>query len=387
MTAPRVLRTLSALAVATLLTLLSGCSSETPGSQAPSLSLSRTLAIGDAEGFNQARPGTGLSFPDDHRAHPDYRIEWWYYTGQLSAEDQGRTQRIGYQLALFRFALRTDGAEDGWASPQVYMAHAALSLPDQQRFVFSERLTRPAAGLAGSETQPWQVWVEDHSAQALSASGLFPLQLRAGDEAFEFELQLNAGRGPLLHGDAGYSEKSDTPGSASYYVSYSRLPTTGRVRIDDRWLQVNGESWMDQEWGSALLDENQSGWDWLSVQLDDGYDLMIFRIRDLQQGSVTVRGSLIDPDGTVHSFIDNGASMNPIDSWTSPRSGARYNTAWSVAVPELDLKLQIQPLMQDQELRTQVVYWEGMIVAEGSHRSSPVGGHGYLEMTGVLSDP
>lgn len=382
MTPGRALRLLPALALLGLLASLSGCNRESPSSQAPSLSLSRTLAIGDAEGFSKAQTGTALNFPADHRAHPDYRIEWWYFTGHLTAQDQGRSRHIGYQLALFRFALRADSDPgDGWDSPQVYMAHAALSLPEQQAFLFSERLSRPAAGLAGSEAQHWQVWVEDHSARSLSTAGFFPLRLRAADQAFELDLTLAAGRGPLLHGDAGYSQKSDAPGSASYYVSYSRLPTSGRVRIDDRWLEVTGESWMDQEWGSALLGDQQTGWDWLSLQLDNGYDLMIFRIRDQQQGSVTVRGSLIDPDGTVNSFVDDGASMQPTGNWRSPHSGAVYNTAWSISVPQFDLLLQIKALQPDQELRTQVVYWEGMIEASGQHRGAPVEGRGYLEMT------
>lgn len=367
---------------------LVGCSpggKPTPNLQP--LSLARTLAADPVAlaDFEAAERGRELRFPQDHGPHPRSRIEWWYFTGQLQTQGNAPSERLGYQLALFRFALRPSddpGPAEGWASPQLYMSHFALSRPEAGQFIYAERLARPAAGLAGAQTRPWRVWVEDHQAAALGEEALFPLRLRARDAAFEIDLELSAGRGPLLHGEQGWSEKSQAPGSASFYVSHTRLPTRGRVRVGEHWLEVEGSSWKDQEWGSGLLGAGQAGWDWISLQLDDGHDLMLFGIRSEDRETLTVRGSLIGPDGTLRAFVDDGARMRALRDWTSPYSGRRYPVDWQIEIPALALELTVRARMDAQELRTRVVYWEGLVEAAGRHAGRPVRGAGYLEMTG-----
>ncbi|TXK65987.1 carotenoid 1,2-hydratase [Alkalisalibacterium limincola] len=376
---------LSALVALSALAL-AGCVGDDASPRNGGQDLSQLLAAEAATAFAPVTRPARLEFPRDHGPHPAHRIEWWYYTANLRGPGD---EAFGVQVALFRFALRSGTEATGWEAGQLYMAHVAISELDGGRFHVDERLARPAAGLAGAQSEPFAAWVETCSARGLSAGGMFPLRLscpgrNADGEAFGLELELVADKPRVLHGEDGYSEKSDVPGGASYYYAYTRLAARGELQLPgrDAPVPVSGSAWYDHEWGSIGLGDEQAGWDWFSLQLDDGHELMFFHIRDRDGRPVSQRGSLVAPDGAVRAFAEGVVDARPLRTWRSPHSGAQYPVAWRLQSDALDFSLEVHARMDDQEMRTAVQYWEGSIRAEGHHRGRPVAGEGFLELTG-----
>ncbi|MHC0053462.1 lipocalin-like domain-containing protein [Actibacterium sp. D379-3] len=316
---------------------------------------------GGAEGFAHPEPGVALEFPGDHGAHPGYRIEWWYLTANLTGAD-GRD--YGVQWTLFRTALAPTMAE-GWASPQLWMGHAALTTP--ARHFVAERLARGGIGQAGVTAQPFAAWIDDW--QMAGAADLSALTLRATGADFGYDLSLHA-QGPLvLQGDAGYSVKSQS-GQASYYYSQPFYTASGVLNLPDGPVAVTGQAWLDREWSSQPLDADQSGWDWVSLHFDDGSKLMGFQLRQAGGGSYT-SGTWIGADGVVAPFGDGVLRMTPLGR------GRGAPTRWRLELPARGLDVTAQALNPDAWMTTLFPYWEGPVRLTGSHT-----GRGYLEMTG-----
>lgn len=346
--------------------------------------LTRTLGTAAGAGFDEITAPLDLTFPRDHGAHPRHRVEWWYVTARLQSAD-GR--RFGAQFALFRYALRPEDAamREDWRSGQIYLAHAAITDIDGNRFKFDEQWARGAAGLAGAQAAPFRAWLGDCSIGAQSASAFLPLRLKCGGSDFGYDLVLSGPDTPVLHGDQGYSQKSDQ-GSASAYYSYPQLAASGELWIDAARQQVSGEAWYDHEWTSGVLAGDQVGWDWFSLRLSDGSALMLFNIRR-QDGSVASRrGSLIEADGSVRSLAEGDLEVRPKGQWTSPHSGVRWPLQWTLSSQSLGLSLDITPTRDDQEFDGTVRYWEGAIDASGQRDGKPVSAEGYLELTGYPPD-
>ncbi|HEX2163532.1 MAG TPA: lipocalin-like domain-containing protein [Thermoanaerobaculia bacterium] len=337
-----------------------------------------------AEGFAIADRPRAFAFPADHGPHPDFRVEWWYFTGNLAGED-GR--RFGYQLTFFRRAVApaADGAaerESAWATRQVYLAHLAVTDQRGRRFAAFERLARGAVGLAGAEAEPFRVWVEGWRAESAggAAGGVFPLRLTAADDGVALDLLLATAKPPVLRGDDGLSVKGPGRGNASYYYSLTRLPTRGTLTLGGERFAVSGLSWLDREWSTTLLGPGERGWDWLALQLDDGREVSGWRIR--RAGAAPDRLdalAVVEPDGTLRPLDPARHRLLASSPWESP-TGARYPTAWRLSGPGLDLAL--AALLPDQELRLSIHYWEGAVTARGTLGGRPVGGRGYVEMTG-----
>jgi len=367
--------------VALLTLALSACAPPTEVAAPAPAPLARTLALGpDSAGFDQV-VRRELVFPADHGAHPRFRIEWWYLTARLQ-DASGR--RFGAQFALFRFALRpeSDATRDDWQGAQVYMVHAALSDLDGGDFHHVERFARGAAGLAGIEMNPYRGWLGDCSAQSAQRDDLFPLTLDCGGDDFRYRLQLTAAGPRVLHGEAGYSSKSDLPGAASYYYAYPFITARGEIALGGQTHAVSGTAWYDHEWTSSLLGPNQVGWDWFALRLSDGSALMLFHIRDASGAVVSSRGSLIEASGAVRTFADGTISAEPTRTWTSPTTGVRYPLGWRLRSAALDLELDLDAVLDQQELDTTVRYWEGAIDARGRRGDQAVTAEGYLELTG-----
>jgi predicted secreted hydrolase len=311
----------------------------------------------------------------------DYQTEWWYYTGNLVA---GGGQRFGYQLTFFRRALapptlRTE-RESAWATDQVYMAHFALTDVDGRSHRAFERFARGAAGLAGAQAAPYQVWLEDWRVEE-EAPGV--TRMRAAQEGLALDLTLVDRKDPILHGNRGYSPKGPQPGNASYYYSLTRLETSGTVQVGDASYQVSGLSWMDHEWSTSGLAADQVGWDWFSVQLDDGSELMVFQLRKAD-GSIDPfsSGTYVAADGSTRPLARDAFEIRVEDTWRSPHTGAIYPARWTVAVPAVDLVLEIEPYLADQEMNVSYSYWEGAVQVEGERAGQVIRGNGYVEMTG-----
>lgn len=329
-------------------------------------------------GFRRADGQHQLNFPADHTAHPAYRSEWWYLTGNL-VDTQG--QPYAFQFTIFRQALRPVGPEppdNAWLNPQLYLGHLAVVDLHQQRHRSVERFSRAGPDLAGSSAAPLRIWLEDWQLAAATAAALFPLQLTAthSDPHIGLNLTISAPKPRVLQGDAGLSQKSPEPGNASYYYSYPRLHVTGLIHWDGEPHAVNGQAWYDHEWSSSVLADYQTGWDWFSLQLDDGRELMLFKIRAKPGHPQTQHSILIDPAGNRLQLADQQLDLTVLEHWNSP-SGKRYPSRWRLRIPSEHLDLRITPRLNDQEMRHSITYWEGAVSISGSHN-----GLGFVELVG-----
>ncbi|PTL82991.1 lipocalin-like domain-containing protein [Vitiosangium sp. GDMCC 1.1324] len=359
-----------------------------PSARAPTLKVADTLGGTDAgtQGYTLALEPREFHFPEDHGPHPGFRNEWWYWTGNLSTAE-GRD--FGYQLTLFRSALAPGEEEraSAWGSRRVYMGHLALSDIGGGRFHASERFSRDALGLAGARAEPFRVWLEDWSAEAVG-DGALPMRLTARGEGVSLSLVLEAGKPPVLQGDRGLSRKGPEPGTASYYYSLTRMPTRGQVTVDGRAYEVTGQSWMDREWSTRALSGEQVGWDWFALQLSDGSELMYYQLRR-RDGTVDpfTAGTLVPDRGEPVRLSREDVRLEVLDTWKSPSSGVTYPARWRLAVPSRGLTLELTPALADQELPVSVRYWEGSVRLSGTHEGRPVDGRGYVELTGYADAP
>jgi len=332
--------------------------------------------------YRLALPGRKLTFPGDHYSHPDFKTEWWYYTGHLRSESG---KEYGYQVTFFRFGLR-DKQSDMSSAPlfsELYMAHFALSDVGQKKFIFRERINRGYGGKAGAETDRYLVWNEDWKVEGDNERHL----IQVGDRSTELRLLLHSLKRPVLHGKDGLSQKAEGEGRASYYYSLTRIQTSGELTLGGKKERVSGLTWMDHEFGSNQLGADQVGWDWFSIQLDNQNELMLYLMRR-KDGSVDPysSGSLVGSDGQSRHLTRADYQIEILERWKSPKSGATYPIKWRVRVPGEAVELEVTPVFPDQELitsrSTRVTYWEGAVRVRGKIRAQNVSGDGYVEMTG-----
>jgi len=350
--------------------------------QLPSSSL--VAEIETPVGFRRAEKPLDWEFPKDFGPHPEYQTEWWYYTGNLQSEEGAR---FGYQLTIFRRAVRPENErierDSAWATEQIYMGHFAISdIKAGDHYAF-ERFSRGAAGLAGTQSDPYQVWLENWQ---ISQIGEDQYRLQAEQDGIGLDLILEDLKRPILHGEEGYSQKGPDKGNASHYYSQTRLETSGSVQTDSGSYQVSGLSWKDHEFSTSALSSNQVGWDWFSIQLDDGSELMVFQIRRAD-GSIDPfsSGTLVAPDGGVQALNRDEFTIQVADTWPSPNTGATYPARWTVSVPAMEITLNIEPYLRDQEMNVSYAYWEGAVGVTGVSGGQPVTGSGYVEMTGYAA--
>ncbi|MBY5958650.1 hypothetical protein KUV50_10930 [Membranicola marinus] len=347
---------------------------------------------GDTEGYLRADGPREFVFPDDHGAHEGFKTEWWYYTGNLFTGD-GR--QFGYQFTIFRNQLNppaegvdTVTEESGWSTDQFYLGHFALSDVENKNHIYEERSSRGAIGLAGARAVPYRIWLEDWEVQRVGGESgsdpRFPVRLKAkmvGGAAID--LQITPAKPLVLQGDRGYDQKGSTAGNASYYLSFTRMDTKGTLKINDQLFEVSGHSWMDHEWSTSALDEDQKGWDWFSIQLSNGYDLMYYQLR-LKDGSVSrfKAVTLVDPAGEKVPIDQEDATLEVLDHWESPHSKSSYPSQWKLTIPRVDLSLDINTVFPDQEMDVSVRYYEGAVAVAGTMNGEEISGHGFIEMTG-----
>ncbi|WP_439121246.1 lipocalin-like domain-containing protein [Marivita sp.] len=318
----------------------------------------------DAEGFAVPTPNPVFDFPQDHGAHPDYRIEWWYLTANLTGPDG---TAYGVQWTLFRSALAPETRE-GWSDPQVWFAHAAVTTPDTH--LVAERIARGGIGQAGVMVQPFEAWIDDWR---MAGPSFDDLTLTARGDAFAYDLGLTA-NGPLIfHGDKGFSVKS-AQGQASYYYSQPFYEVSGTLTLPQGDVPVTGAAWLDREWSSQPLADSQSGWDWFSLSFATGDKLMGFLLRE-DDGASFSSATWIAADGITTSYADGAFAAQPLD-W-SEVSGRDMPTRWAVQLPDKGIDVIVTALNSNAWMALSIPYWEGPVTVEGSHT-----GRGYLEMTG-----
>ena len=337
-------------------------------------------------GFVVADGSRPLIFPVDFGAHPDFKTEWWYYTGNLQTQE-GR--RFGFELTIFRVGLlppTVDLPSDSeWYGRSVYFAHFAVSDIERERFYAFERYSRPGPGLAGALGDPYRVWLEDWMIME-DAAGVYRLQ--AAQEGIKLDLSLTDEMGIILHGEDGYSRKGESISNASYYYSQPRLRAEGRIQVDGSEHRVSGWAWKDHEFSSGVLDEDQIGWDWFSLQFDDGSALMLFQLRERDgEISASSSGTFISANRVVEPIPNSGFEITVLDEWRSPHTQGMYPSAWRIRLNHPGCVLEVEPWMADQEIHfPAVTYWEGAVHFEGICDYAPVSGNGYVELTGYAGN-
>jgi len=339
----------------------------------------------DTRGFARAEGPRPLAFPADHGPHADFQTEWWYITGNLTA---ATGEQFGYQLTFFRRALvppaeRAERAS-AWGTDQVYMAHFAVTDVAGGAHRSFERFSRDAAGLAGAQAAPFRVWLEDWE-MAGPDIGQTRLRAAARDEAGELwlDLALRDLKGPALQGDRGYSRKGPEPGNASYYYSLPRIATTGTLSLRGQTWTVTGQSWLDHEFSTSALGPELIGWDWFSLQLSDGSEVMLYALRRADgRRDPFSSGTLIAADGATQPLAADAFEIRATGEWRSPRTGGVYPAGWVLVVPAAGLRLAVTPRLADQEMRTSLPYWEGAVKVEGTRNGQAVSGQGFVELTG-----
>jgi predicted secreted hydrolase len=329
-----------------------------------------------AAGYRQALPGYHYQFPRDHFDHAEFKNEWWYYTGNVRAAD-GR--HFGFELVFFREARNRGAVENpsAWRVDDLYLAHLAVTDIDGRKFRYAERLNRAGPGIAGVSFENGRIWNGNWQAQwdkAQRDNSTGAQTISAVADGIRFTLHLTPRTAPVIHGENGVSQKAEGAGHASYYVSFPLLTADGTIN----GAAVTGTAWMDHEWFSNLLEDSTEGWDWFSAQFENHTELMLFQLRGNQPYSA---GTYIDAAGRAVHLKRSDFAVQPLDYWTSPKTGARYPVRWRVSVPSLKIAVECAAAIPDQELVSKdkytPTYWEGSVRYSGS-----VSGVGYIELTG-----
>jgi predicted secreted hydrolase len=305
-----------------------------------------------------------LTFPRDDGAH-DTNVEWWYFTGHLFTEEG---DRYGFEYVTFR---ARNGDLEG------YVSHFAITDNARREFHFDQRL-RGAPGVAG-DVAPLDLDLDGWTMRG--GNGQFALA--ANMSGYAMRLDAAATKPAALHGGDGYIDYGN--GTASYYYSWTRMAVTGALDLGQGWRQVSGEAWMDHQWGDFATYQ-EGGWDWFSVQLEDGTDAMLYLIRDADGDPLRVDGSIVDPDGELSVLGEGDFVISADGEWTSPETGTTYPSGWTITIPDYELAMEVTPSLPDQELDTRattgVIYWEGEAVVAATLKGKPVAGYGYVELTG-----
>jgi predicted secreted hydrolase len=332
--------------------------------------------------YKAALPGYRYEFPRDHFNHEDFQTEWWYTTGNLTATNG---HHYGFELTFFRQGVDRDpGKTQPWDIQDLYLAHLALSDLDSGKFYHSERTNRAGPELAGIDTQQKRIWNGNWEIRWDGEAEI----LKVVDEKFSLSFSLRSEKPPAIHGVNGVSQKAAGAGRGSHYISFTRMQTRGTIVLAGKSIEARGTSWMDHEFFTHSMDANQVGWDWLSIQLEDNTELMLYQFRR-KDGSTDPysSGTYVDAQGkSTHLTAADFRLSATGEIWTSDVTGAKYPVAWSMEIPKLGLKLAATTRLKSQELasgnKIAPSYWEGAIVIEGTRGGASVRGVGYLEMTG-----
>ncbi|WED22893.1 carotenoid 1,2-hydratase [Vibrio sp. JC009] len=339
----------------------------------PSKSMGSLLA-GDLSGYSKVIPGKALSFPFDHRAHPEFRQEWWYLTANLQTENG---EKLGLQWTQFRIALSPDPDEQtnngGWETNQLYMAHTAVTTGDKH--LANEKWSRQHRQMAYVLPEPFSIKLDNWRWQS-TGKDLFPAELTVSSDEFNYRLSLTSTSPLQLQGDNGYSIKSADGKSASYYYSQPFIDVQGELVIDGVAHQVTGKAWLDREWSSQVLSRSQQGWDWFGLRLDDGSALMLFQLRSSEDKSRNFYSARrMYPDGKGINIASDEIEVVPADFHKI--KGTPYPIAWDIRIPSGQIEIRAEALNPNAKMPLTIPYWEGPVLVSGSHS-----GEGYMELTG-----
>jgi predicted secreted hydrolase len=331
--------------------------------------------------YKQALPGYSYQFPRDDFSHDEFRIEWWYYTGNLKDK---KDRSFGYQLTFFRIGLNEDNPvsnPSSWKIDHLYFAHMTVSDIHDEKFHYFERINRKGVKNAGAASDKMHVWNENWSLTSNNNTH----HLQAIEKGTGIDLKLTPIKNRILHGKDGVSKKGNGFGNASHYFSFPRMKTIGKLFLKGEEIAVSGTSWMDHEFSSNQLNDNLVGWDWFSIKLNNQIELMLYQLRDIKGGKDPhSSGTLVSPDGKTRHILNKEFSITPKQFWTSPHTKATYPASWTLTLPEGVLNVTVDFL--DQELfnlrSISGSYWEGSVSIKGKLQGQTVSGKGYVELVG-----
>lgn len=341
----------------------------------------------DTTGFLKALEKIKFEFPKDHGLHKGFQTEWWYFTGNLKTDDN---KLFGYQFTIFRSQLKPkkEKRNASFASNAVYMAHLALTDAENNKFYYFDKFSRENEENTFVKLNPfiakidqWKVFENDNDFQKLEN-----LKIIAKEKNIELDLDLKIVKPFVFQGDEGLSQKGKGIGNASYYYSATRISTKGKIKINKNKYIVSGNSWLDREWSTSALSQNQEGWDWFSIQLDDFSEIMIYNLRQKSgQKDPLSKGVIVFENGNYKKLDSDDFIIEVKDKWKSPRGGI-YPSKWNILIPEYKIELELKPLIKDQELDFFIRYFEGAVKVLGFKNGNKISGTGYVELTGYAED-
>ncbi len=344
----------------------------------------RTSRGGD--GFVRAVREWRFSFPRDYGRHPGFQDEWWYFSGNLLAENG---EAFGYELAFFRHALAFSPPHlnSAWRVRDIYLAHLAISSVKRKKMVSLGAGSRSLPLVAGASEEDLYVHIRNWRVKRNGRT----IVLKAGGKGFFIHLTLSISKPPVLHGVKGLCQKGKRPGEASYYYSLTCLRTKGMIKFGGkRFIIVKGKSWFDREFFTRQLGGDQTGWDWFSLQFDNDTELMLYLIRR-KDGiyETTSSGTMVLSSGRYVHLRRSDFEVDILKRWNSPKTKATYPMKWKIEIPPLQAELTVSPAFEDQEFLSHTPhmgsYWEGYVTARGKINNEKVRGAGYMEMTGYTN--
>ncbi len=347
------------------------------------ISVADAMSGDNNSNFTKADSVIDFVFPKDHGSHDNYKIEWWYFTGNLKDENGNH---FGYQFTIFRNALSSDSmkSKNDFATNQLYFAHLGLTDVNNNKHYSFEKFSRGAKGLAFANSNPLEIRVEDWYCKGFYYNDDFKnpeFKIYAKTDEIEIDFDLKPNKNIVFHGNKGLSAKSNEKGNASYYYSFTNLGSSGRIIINEKSYLVKGKSWMDREWSTSALSKNQKGWDWFSLQLDDNSELMFFRLRDTNSNTDFCKGTYIDKNGTYEN-LDCGKFDFQTKDYVKLDNGKKYPSKWKLLIPSKNLNIEAETQIDDQEMKLSVKYYEGTIKVKAKKNGINLNGFGYVELTG-----
>ena len=309
-----------------------------------------------------------LTLPADEAPH-DFQTEWWYWNlhiNEATASTQVPIPAPG-QFAIHYVLFQVQEQE---TNRTLYVAHVGLADAVRGTYHSAERVLA-----ADSPATDFDFALGKWLMAAGPQQGSYRLRASAGDVVFD--LQLRAVAQPLLHNGDGLVDFEEA--GVTYYYTLPRLAVAGTIAVAGRDLTVAGTAWMDKQWGN--FQPLQLSWDWASVQLDSGYDLMLTKLRDREDNLLAAYGTLGRGGAGTH-LGPNDFTLEPVHGhdWVSPVTGFRYPTSWRLAVPGEAIDVTLTALVEEAEFRSNVlgvVYWEAGMEVSGSHT-----GQAFVELTG-----
>jgi len=344
--------------LAVLLTACGGATEAHDGPAGPTPTRAAAALLTPTAGFQP------IEFPRDEAPH-DMLTEWWYYTGHLTT---AAGDRYGFEFVVFQ--------ANRFGFPTGYAAHFAITDGQRQVFAYDQRISTQSQPTA---ERGFDLVLGDWEMRGSDGTDA----LRATMADYGIDLVATATKPAALHNGTGYVSLGDL--GNSYYYSRTRMRVDGTLTDHGEAVAVSGEAWMDHQWGN-FIPVGSEGWDWFSVQLDDGTDLMLYLVHDATGALLSTYGTTVDLDGTARDLTSDELRVQPTGSWTSPTSGATYPSGWTIAIPARQATLTLTPTIPNQELDTRastgVIYWEGEVAVSGSWDGAATIGLGYVELTG-----